>query len=36
MRTKKLFLILALLCAVAQGAWAQNGIYCTASIGGRG
>ena len=31
MRTKKLFLILALLCAVAQGAWAQNGIYCTAS-----
>ena len=24
MRTKKLFLILALLCAVAQGAWAQN------------
>ena len=24
MRTKKLFLILALLCAVAQGAWAQD------------
>ena len=24
MRTKKLFLILALLCAVVQGAWAQN------------
>ncbi len=35
MRTKKLFLILALLCAVAQGAWAQNGIYCTASDVGR-
>ena len=31
MRIKQLFLILALLCAVAQGAWAQNGIYCTAS-----
>ncbi len=28
MRTKKLFLILALLCAVVQGAWAQNSIYC--------
>ena len=24
MRTKKLFLILALLCAIVQGAWAQN------------
>ena len=23
--------LLALLCAFAQGAWAQNGIYCTAS-----
>ena len=31
MRQKKLLLMLALLCAVAQGAWAQNGIYCTAS-----
>ena len=28
---KHRILILALLCAVAQGAWAQNGIYCTAS-----
>ena len=31
MRQKKFLCILALLCAVAQGAWAQNGIYCTAS-----
>ena len=35
MRTKKLFLILALLCAVAQGAWADDDIYCTASDVGR-
>ena len=28
---KKIFLILALLCTMVQGAWAQNGIYCTAS-----
>ena len=32
---KKLLFILALLCAVVQGAWAQNGIYCTASDVGR-
>ena len=25
------FLLLALLCAIVQGTWAQNGIYCTAS-----
>ena len=31
MKQKKLLMILALLCAVVQGAWAQNGIYCTAS-----
>ena len=31
MKQKKLLLILALLCAVVQGTWAQNGIYCTAS-----
>jgi len=29
--TKRLLLFIALLCAFAQGAWAQNGIYCTAS-----
>ena len=34
MRIKLLF-ILALLCTVMQGAWAQNGIYCTASDVGR-
>lgn len=31
MKRKKLLMILALLCAVVQGTWAQNGIYCTAS-----
>ena len=35
MRTKKLLLILALLCTVAQGAWADDDIYCTASDVGR-
>ena len=35
MRQKKLFLILALLCAVAQGAWADDGIHCSASDKGR-
>ena len=32
---KKIFLILALLCAIVQGAWAVDGIYCTASDKGR-
>ena len=31
MKQKKTFLILTLLCAIVQGTWAQNGIYCTAS-----
>ena len=35
MRTKKILLLLALLCAVVQGVWSQNGIYCTASDVGR-
>ena len=34
MRIKLLF-ILALLCTVMQGAWAQNDMYCTASDVGR-
>ena len=32
---KRFLFILALLCAVAQGAWADDGIYCTASDVGR-
>ena len=35
MRRKKFLFILALLCTIVQGAWAQNGIYCTASDKGR-
>ncbi len=35
MRTKKLLLILALLLTAVTGAWADNGIYCTASDVGR-
>ena len=35
MRKKKLLFMIALLCAVAQSVWAQNGIYCTASDKGR-
>ena len=31
MKLKKFLCILALLCTIVQGAWAQNGIYCTAS-----
>ena len=32
---QKLLLMLALLCAVVQGAWAVDGILCTASDKGR-
>jgi len=32
---QKIFLLIALLCAAAQGAWAASGIYCTASDQGR-
>ena len=35
MRTKKLLLILALLLTAVTGAWADDGIYCTASDVGR-
>ena len=35
MRKKKLLFMIALLCAVVQSVWAQNGIYCTASDVGR-
>ncbi|MBR1499060.1 MAG: hypothetical protein IJ615_05465 [Bacteroidaceae bacterium] len=35
MQRKKFLFILALLCTIAQGAWSQNGICCTASDVGR-
>ena len=35
MRQKKLLLILALLLTAVTGAWADDGIYCTASDVGR-
>ncbi len=33
--TKKILLFIALLCAFAQGAWADDGIHCSASDKGR-